>query len=81
MHNHELKKLRRSLPHNSYNEIRKRMKAQGVDISYSAIAQIMIGTWVNNDVLNHAIDIANEYYKEQQSTSNRVAKMKPVKSN
>ena len=61
MEKYELAQLRRALPSGSYGEIQKRLKKRKKEYSYQHIVQVMNGRGVNIDILNSAIELANEY--------------------
>ena len=69
MEKYQLKQLRSDLPHGAYYEIMSRLSKK---YSYSMIANVMNGRGVNLDIINTAIDIANEYQDKLQNTKNKL---------
>ncbi|NLA25511.1 MAG: hypothetical protein GX879_11155 [Bacteroidales bacterium] len=65
--NHQIKILKRELPHGSAREIHKRMTVKGASYSYDAITAILRGTYIRQDVIDCAIEYLAEVKAKEKA--------------
>jgi uncharacterized protein (DUF2164 family) len=59
----DIKRYYRELGYGDYKEIRERLLAKGIEVSKSAITQVMGRVYYNQDIL----DMAKEVLKEKEN--------------